>query len=128
MLNKLIKLSSILFVALGVLLGASLTHAQETVKVTAVGEKKYQEYSSYIEASALEDAKRKAIKKVVASFAKSKKRMFKDLEDSIYENVDDFVLEAAVQQKKDDKGTKTFKVAISALVDVDALNTFFLTP
>ena len=56
-------------------------------------------------------------------FPKSK-RMFKDLEDSIYENVDDFVLEAAVQQK-DDKGTKTFKVAISALVDVDALNAFY---
>ena len=26
--------------------------------------------------------------------------------------------------EKDDKGTKTFKVAISALVDVDALNAF----
>lgn len=126
MLNKFMKLSSILFVVIGSLLSFSSAYAQETVKVTAVGEKKYQEYSSYIEASALEDAKRKAIKKVAASFPKSKKRMFKDLEDSIYENVDDFVLEAAVQQKKDDKGTKTFKIAISALVDVDALNAFFI--
>ena len=126
MVNKFMKFSSILFILVGSLLSFSLAHAQETVKVTAVGEKKYQEYSSYIEASALEDAKRKAIKKVAASFPKSKKRMFKDLEESIYENVDDFVLEAAVQQKKDDKGTKTFKVAISALVDVDALNAFFI--
>lgn len=105
---------------------SSVAFAQEAVKVTAVGEKKYTNYSSYIEESAVEDAKRQAIKKVAASFPKSKKRMFKDLEESIYENIDDFVIESAVQQKKNDVGTKTFKVAIAALVDVDALNAFFI--
>ena len=126
MLAKLINYGLGSLIAFALLAAASLSHAQEAVKVTAVGQKKYTEYSAYIEASALEDAKRQAIKKVAASFPKSKKRMFKDLEESIYENVDDFVLETAVQQKKDDKGTKTFKVAISALVDVDALNAFFI--
>jgi hypothetical protein len=115
-----------LFVLIGPIDGTSGAFAQEAVKITAVGEKKYTEYSSYIEESAVEDAKRQAIKKVAASFPKSKKRMFKDLEESIYENIDDFVIESAVQQKKNDAGTKTFKVAISALVDVDALNAFFI--
>ena len=114
-----------LFALIGVINGSNVAFAQEAVKVTAVGEKKYTEYSSYIEESAVEDAKRQAIKKVAASFPKSKKRMFKDLEESIYENIDDFVIESAVQQKKNDAGAKTFKVAISALVDVDALNAFF---
>lgn len=115
-----------LFLSTSVIVGTGVAFAQAAVKVTAVGEKKYTEYSSYIEESAVEDAKRQAIKKVAASFPKSKKRMFKDLEESIYENIDDFVIESAVQQKKNDAGTKTFKVAISALVDVDALNAFFI--
>lgn len=126
MMGRYLRLLSALFISVGLMASLNMASAQEAVKVTAVGEKKYQEYSSYIEASALEDAKRQAVKKVAASFPKSKKRMFKDLEESIYENIDDFVIEAAVQQKKNDAGTKTFKVAISALVDVDAINAFFI--
>lgn len=126
MLGQAIRLLSAIIFSAGIISTINVASAQEAVKVTAVGEKKYQEYSSYIEASALEDAKRQAVKKVAASFPKSKKRMFKDLEESIYENIDDFVIEAAIQQKKNDAGTKIFKVAISALVDVDAINAFFI--
>ena len=45
MLNKFKRFSSIIFILIGSFLTFSIAHAQETVKVTAVGEKKYQEYA-----------------------------------------------------------------------------------
>jgi len=101
-------------------------HAQETVRVTAVGSKIYTELSTYIKQSAIEDAKREALKKVAGKFPTAKKRMFKEMEESIFEAVDDFILEAAVQEDQNDAAAKTYKVAISALVDIDAINAFFI--
>ena len=101
-------------------------HAQETVRVTAVGSKIYTELSTYIKQSAIEDAKREALKKVAGKFPTAKKRMFKEMEKSIFEAVDDFILEAAVQEDQNDAAAKTYKVAISALVDIDAINAFFI--
>ena len=120
MLDAIRLLSAIIFLA-GIV--STINVGAPRSKVTAVGEKR--RIFLLHRSSALEDAKR-TVKKVVASFPKSKKRMFKDLEESIYENIDDFVIEAAIQQKKNDAGTKIFKVAISALVDVDAINAFFI--
>ena len=68
MLGKYLKLLSALIFSVGLMGGLNVVSAQEAVKVTAVGEKKYQEYSSYIEASALEDAKRQAVKKLPPLF------------------------------------------------------------
>jgi len=101
-------------------------HAQETVRVTAVGSKIYTELSTYIKQSAIEDAKREALKKVAGKFPTAKKRMFKEMEKSIFEAVDDFILEAAVQEDQNDAAAKTYKVAISALVDIDEINAFFI--
>ena len=98
MMRRFLGILTALFLSTSVIVGTSVTFAQAAVKVTAVGEKKYTEYSSYIEESAVEDAKRQAIKKVAASFPKSKKRMFKDLERHMQKQ-DDFVIESAVAKR-----------------------------
>lgn len=46
MLGRYLKLLSALFISVGLMASLNMANAQEAVKVTAVGEKKYQEYSS----------------------------------------------------------------------------------
>ncbi len=98
MMRRYLRL--LMFISIGLMASLNMAFAQEAVKVTAVGEKKYQEYSLAISKPLLEDAKRHSEKSCGLLFQNPKKRMFKDLEESIYENIDDFVIEAAVQQKK----------------------------
>lgn len=115
----------ILFVLIAVCLSFPV-QAQDVVRVTAIGSKIYAQLSPYIRQSALEDARRQAVRKVAGTFPDAKKRNFKRLEDKIFQQIDDFVIESAVQETRTDAQTQTYTVVISAQVDVGALDAFFI--
>ncbi|MBT5081703.1 MAG: hypothetical protein HOK21_25405 [Rhodospirillaceae bacterium] len=106
--------------------GGNNVDAQGTVHVTAVGSIDYSIFSSETKKLAIYEAKKIALKKYVAKLPTAKKRQLKSFEQEFYNSVDDFVLETKVQQDKDDKTTKTYKVVIVATIDPGAIDAFFI--
>lgn len=111
---------------LSIALGIVDVAAQETVKITAVGRVDYSSFSSDTKTQALEEAKKTALKKFAAKFPTARKSQLKSFEREFYANVNDFVIEAKIQQEKKDDSIKVYSVAIVATVDTAAVDAFFI--
>jgi len=97
-----------------------------TVKVTAMGEVSYKKFTADTKKQALVEAKRAALKKYTSKLPTAKKSILKSFKKEFFDNVEDFVLAATVQQDKRDKSLKTYKVVIMAEIDTSAIDSFFI--
>ena len=98
----------------------------EVVRVSASAKVSYSKFDESVKDQALREAKETALKKATASLTTAQKRMMREMEQSFFAELDNFVIEANVQGEKQDKKAKTFALAISASVDLGAINTFFI--
>ena len=96
-------------------------HAQ-TVKISAVASQSYaKKADAGVKDKALQKAKLIAVRKHIARQPRSLKKVYRKLTAQIRANLEEYVIGVQVQKEKDDKEAKTYKVAIIAEIDPDAL-------
>jgi hypothetical protein len=120
-IRMLVK-QSILVLSLAVTLPSL---SQDLVQVSAVGSFEYSSFKKLnARESALTNAKQTALKKYISSLPMAKQRMLLSGFDEMASEIDTYVVETVLQQEKQDKATKQYKVAVMAKINPVALDIY----
>jgi hypothetical protein len=101
------------------------TWSQDLVQVKAQGSHTYSSFKkTEAREAALTNAKESALKKYISSLPMAKQRMLLSSFDEMVSDIDTYVVETSVQQEKQDKDTRQYKVAVMAQISPVALDVY----
>lgn len=122
MSNRVLQIMCLLTLALTM---SSTVVANDSVRVSAVGVHKYSSFKkTQSRDAAIQNAKEVALKKYLSSLPMAKQRMLMEDISRLEADINTYISETTIQEEKQDKKAKEYKVAIVALINPVALDVY----